>query len=151
MRIYLGADHRGFEMKEGLKTWLVDQGYEVEDVGNFIFDPEDDFVDYGVKVSEMVEGGEKENRGILICGSGHGMDIIANRFSHVRAILAFNKEVTVQGREHHDANLLVLAADWVEMEEARERVRMFLETEKMDNTKYERRRSRMSNLQIRQS
>lgn len=149
MRIYLGADHRGFELKEAVKTWLEENEYEVEDVGARMFDPEDDYIDFALKVAESIEGDDAMSRGILLCGSGHGMDMIANRFSHVRAILGFNDEVTVQGREHEDANILVLAAEWVEIEAACNRVRLFLETEKQDEAKHERRRARMTNLQIR--
>lgn len=150
MRIYLGADHRGFELKEQIKSWLEENEYEVEDVGNFILDPEDDYVDYALRVAESIEGNGNTSRGILICGSGHGAEMVANRFSHVRAILGYNDEVTVQGREHEDANILVLPADWVSPEEATERVRMFLTAEKRDDTRYERRRAKMANLQIRQ-
>jgi len=145
----LGADHRGFELKEMLKSWLVGEGYEVEDVGNHVFDPEDDYVDPALKVAESIEGNGTTSRGILLCGSGHGVDIVANRFTHVRAILGFNEAVTKQGREHEDANVLVLPAEWMSEEEAKERVRLFLETEKIENVKYERRRSRITNLQIR--
>ncbi len=150
MRIYLGSEHRGFELKEVIKQWLQDNEYEVEDTGPFMFDPEDDYVDYGLKVAESIEGGEESDRGILLCGSGHGMEMVANRFPHVRAILGFNDEVTVQGREHEDANILVLASDWVDNEEAVDRVRMFLTAEKRNDIRYERRRARMANLQIRQ-
>lgn len=149
MRIYLGADHRGYEVKEHIKTWLVANEYEVEDVGNYVFDPDDDYVDYALKVAESIEGNGTTSRGILLCGSGHGMEIVANRFPHVRAILGFNDEVTVQGREHEDANLLVLPAEWVGNDEVVERVRMFLQTEKRDDARYVRRRERMANLQIR--
>ena len=148
MRIYLGADHRGFELKEEIKNWLQENEYEVEDTGAFIFDPEDDYVDYALKVAESIEGGASDDRGILLCGSGHGVEIVANRFPRVRAILGFNDEVTVQGREHEDANILVLAADWLEGGEATERVRMFLTAEKRDDARYERRRARMTNLAI---
>lgn len=151
MRIYLGADHRGFELKEQIKEWLVVNEYEVEDVGARMFDPEDDYVDYALKVAESIEGNGNTSRGILLCGSGHGVEMVANRFPHVRAILGFNDEVTVQGREHEDANILVLAAEWVNPEEAVERVRMFLQTEKRDDVRYERRRLRMANLLIRQT
>ena len=150
MRIYLGSDHRGFELKEEIKQWLQDNEYEVEDVGAFMLDPEDDYVDYALKVAESIEGGDERDRGILLCGSGHGVEMVANRFPHVRAILGFNDEVTVQGREHEDANILVLATDWVDGEEAVERVRMFLTAEKRDDVRYERRRARMANLAIRQ-
>ena len=98
MRIYLGADHRGFELKEQVKSWLTANEYEVEDVGDFQFDPDDDYVDYALKVAESIEGSEEDSRGILLCGSGHGVDIVANRFPHVRAILGFNDQVTAQGR-----------------------------------------------------
>ncbi len=150
MRIYLGADHRGFELKEIIKQWLMENEYEVEDVGCYVFDPENDYVDYALKVAESIEGSGNDDRGILLCGSGHGVEMVANRFPHVRAILGFNDEVTVQGREHEDANVLVLASDWVEPEAAVERVRMFLTAEKRDDARYVRRRARMANLSIRQ-
>lgn len=153
--IYIGADHRGFELKEKIKEWLVGEGYEVEDVGNHIFDPEDDYVDPAVKVAEMVEGsasagGYGETRGgdfgILLCGSGHGVDIVANRFPGIRAIIGFNTEVSVQGREHEDANVLVIPANWVNEEEATERIRAFLQSEPVNIPRYERRRNRIENL-----
>lgn len=149
MRIYLGADHRGFELKEEIKIWLQENEYEVEDTGNFMLDPDDDYVDFALKVAESIEGSSDDSRGILLCGSGHGVEMVANRFPHVRAILGFNDEVTVQGREHEDANVLVLASDWVGTDEAIERVRMFLTAEKRDDVRYERRRTRMTNLNIR--
>lgn len=151
MRIYLGSDHRGFELKEFVKEWLIENNYEVEDVGNFLFDPDDDYVTFALKVAESVEGSSDGSRGILLCGSGHGVDILANRFPHVRAILAYNNEVAAQGREHEDANILVIPSDWTTPEEASERLRIFFETEKIENVKYDRRRALLSNLQIRQS
>jgi ribose 5-phosphate isomerase B len=151
MRIYLGADHRGFELKEQIKEWLVANEYEVGDVGARMFDPEDDYVDYALKVAESIEGNGTTSRGILLCGSGHGVEMVSNRFPHVRAILGFNDEVTVQGREHEDANILILAAEWISLEEALERVRLFLVTEKSDDTRHERRRMRLANLLIRSS
>lgn len=149
MRIYIGADHRGFEMKEEIKHWLSENEYEVEDVGNHIFDPEDDYVDFALKVAESIEGNGSTSRGILLCGSGHGVDIVANRFPHVRAIIGFGEEVTVQGREHEDANVLVLPSEWISSEEAIECVRIFLETERSEAARHERRRARINNLMIR--
>lgn len=149
MRIYLGADHRGFEMKEIIKQWLAENDYEVEDVGDFVFNPDDDYVDYALKVGESIEGSEENARGILLCGSGHGVDIVANKFPHVRAVLGFNTEVTIQGREHEDANILVIPAEWLTPDEACERVRLFLTTEKVESPNYDRRRARMANLAIR--
>lgn len=149
MRIYLGADHRGFELKEEIKNWLQDNEYEVEDVGAFMLDPEDDYVDYALKVAESIEGSDESGRGILLCGSGHGMEMVANRFPHVRAVLGFNDEVVVQGREDEDANVLVIGSDWVGTKEVIIRVESFLLTKKSEAIRHERRRARIANLQIR--
>jgi ribose 5-phosphate isomerase B len=148
MRIYLGSDHRGYELKEEIKKWLTANEYEVEDVGNFTFDPEDDFVDYGLKVAESIEGNGGTSRGILLCGSGHGMEMVANRFPRVRAILGFNDEVTKQGREHEDANVLVLPSDWIAPHEAVERVRIFLEAEASRDIRYIKRGIKLGNIRI---
>ena len=149
MRIYIGADHRGFELKEVVKKYLKEEEIEAQDVGNREFDPEDDYTTYALKVAEMIEGAEKSDRGILICGSGHGMEIVANRFSHVRAILAYNDEVTQQGREDEDANIMILAADWVDAEEIEERVRIFLTTEASEEARHIRRREMLSQIETR--
>lgn len=146
--IYIGADHRGFELKEQLKVWLIEQGYDVEDVGNFILDPDDDYVDPAIKVGEMVHGSDGKDVGILICGSGHGVDMVANRFLRVRAIIGFNDEVTVQGREHEDANVLVLPVNWLTTEQAIGRIKLFFSTEANTNERYVRRRLRMENMRI---
>lgn len=149
MRIFIGADHRGFELKEAIVTWLRENEYEVEDAGCFQYDPDNDYVDYALKVAEAIEGDGTQDRGILICGSGHGVEIVANKFPHVRAILAFNDEVSVQGRQHEDANIIVLPSDWITVEEGIARTKLFLETEKMITPNYERRRTRLANLAIR--
>ncbi len=151
MRIYLGTDHRGFELKEQIKTWLMDNGYEVEDVGAYQFDPGDDYIDFGLKVAESIEGDDSLSRGILVCGSGHGMDMVANRFPHVRSIIGFNEAVTVQGRAHEDANVLVIPSDWATVEEVMERIRLFLETEADIDARHARRRAKIAAIQIRKA
>jgi len=146
--IYIGADHRGYELKEQIKAWLIEQGYEVEDVGNYLLDPEDDYVDPAIKVGEMIHGSNGSDVGILICGSGHGVEMVANRFRRVRAIIAYNDEVTVQGRQHEDANVLVLPSNWLNYEQATVRVGLFLQTEADNNERYVRRRSRMEQMRV---
>lgn len=146
--IYIGADHRGFELKEWLKSSLIEQGYDVLDLGNFLFDPDDDYIDPAIKMGEMIHGGTAFDLGILICGSGHGVDIVANRFAGVRAIIGYNDDVTVQGRQHEDANVLVLPSDWVSPEDAIARVILFFQTEVTHNERYDRRRSRIAQLRI---
>ncbi len=128
MRVYIGADHRGFALKEELKEWLKGENYEVVDVGAYEFDEEDDYPDFAAKVAKEVIG-DRESRGILLCGSGHGVDIAANRFKEVRSVLGFNLMVVEQGRQHEDANILSLPADWVDVELAKKMVMAFLETE----------------------
>ena len=148
--IYIGADHRGFELKEEIKNWLQENEHEVEDVGNYVLDPEDDYVYFALKVAESIQGNGTTSRGIILCGSGHGVDMVANRFSHVRAIVGFNDQVTIQGREDEDANVLVLPADWVSKDETITRVELFLHTEKSEASRHVRRRARLANLAIRQ-
>ncbi len=138
MRVYLGADHRGFTLKEKIKSWLEQEGVEVIDVGAYEFNEEDDYPDFAIKVAKGVIG-DKGSRGILLCGSGHGVDISANRFKEIRSILGFNLEVVKQGREHEDANVLSLPADWIEVELAKRMVKLFLETEFSRERRHERR------------
>ena len=83
--IYLAADHRGFKVKEELKKYLRNLGYNFEDLGNKIFDPADDYTDFAERVAKKVSR-EQENKGILICGSGIGMTIVANKFKKIRAL-----------------------------------------------------------------
>lgn len=127
MKIFLGADHRGYRLKEGLKKSLKLAGHAVVDVGAVVLDPEDDYVDYAQEVASSVAK-DPTSRGVLLCGSGHGVDIVANRYTQVRSILGFNMDVVVQGREHEDANVLSIPSDWVSEEEAQEMVAVFLET-----------------------
>jgi ribose 5-phosphate isomerase B len=145
MRIYLGADHRGFELKEKLKAGLSDAGYEVVDVGAYAYDKEDDYVDFARKV---VEGMDEGDRGVLICGSGHGMDMVSNRASKVRCIVGFNTTVTVQGREHEDANVVSLPSDWVSETEAVDIVKVFLETEFSGEERHVRRLKKINDLRF---
>ena len=138
MRIYIGADHRGFILKDKLKEWLEEQGYEVVDVGAYEFNEKDDYPDFATKVAkEMI--GDGGSRGVLLCGSGHGVDIAANRFKEIRSILGFNLEVVKQGRLHEDANVLSLPADWIDEELAKEMVMVFLETEFSGEVRHKRR------------
>lgn len=127
MRIYLGADHRGFLLKEALKKELG--GHEIFDVGAGTLVPDDDYADFAAAVGERVAADPANSKGILICGSGHGMDMVANKFKEVRAALCFNKAVAKQSREHENANVLVLPADWLEEAEAKDILKTWLEAE----------------------
>ncbi|OGP62497.1 MAG: ribose 5-phosphate isomerase B [Deltaproteobacteria bacterium RBG_13_53_10] len=126
MRIGLACDHGGFELKEELKAFLKSTGTEPIDMGSFN-EESVDYPDYGVLVAEKVSRGELE-RGILICGTGIGMSIVANKFPGVRAALANDLFSARCSREHNDANILVIGGRMIGREVAREIVRIWLST-----------------------
>lgn len=130
MKIFIGADHRGFELKEKIAKWLFEAKYEFEDMGADHLDPNDDYTTYAQKVASMVGGphSAEASRGILICGSGVGVDVVANKFDGVRASIGKNPEQVKAGRNDDDMNILVLAADFTKEEEAKKMVKTFLET-----------------------
>jgi ribose 5-phosphate isomerase B len=126
VKIVIGSDHAGFELKEDLRAYLGERNVEVEDLGVKSAAPAD-YPDIGVAVAEKVSKGEFE-RGILICGSGIGMSIVANRFSGVRAALCHDLYTARMSREHNDANLLVLGGRLIGKGLAREILKVWLET-----------------------
>ena len=127
--MYLGADHRGYKLKEEIKKYLVKLGYKVEDLGNEIFDPRDDYSDFGKKVAKKVNKNPLKDKGILFCGSGNGMVIAANKTKGTRAILGFNEKIAKLSREHNDANILCLPADFLTLNKTKRIVKTWLETE----------------------
>lgn len=127
MKIYLGSDHRGFHLKEKISKWLFEWGYECLDVGAQILDPSDDYTKYASQVASLVAE-DKSSRGILLCGSGVGVDIVANKFDGVRASIGIDSGQVKQGREDDDMNILVIAADHTDEHKAREMIKAFLET-----------------------
>jgi len=128
MLIYIGADHKGFDLKEALKENLGSLGYEVNDVGNDHFDEEDDYPDFAARVAEKISEEPFSRKGILICGSGIGVDIVANKFDRVRSSLVFNSEQAYSARHDDDANVLSLPADFVSREEAVKILDIWLQT-----------------------
>lgn len=125
--VALGADHAGFELKEALKAWLIEGGYQVLDFGTH--SPESvDYPDYAVQVAEAVAG-HKVERGVLVCGTGIGMAISANKMPGVRAALCSDLYTARMSREHNDANILTLGGRLMGREMALDILRMWLETE----------------------
>lgn len=136
--IYIGADHRGFHLKEQIKQWLDELGYEYEDLGALELDPNDDYTQYAKLVAERISI-NPDDRGVVICGSGVGVDITANRFPGVRAGLAIDADQIHSARNDDDINVLALAADEIPEDEARHILETFLETEFSNDEKYLRR------------
>lgn len=124
-RVALGADHGGFSLKTELLPWLQGQGYEVLDLGAHTLDPADDYPDFSVAVARAVASG-KTQRGIIICGSGVGACIAANKVAGIRAGLCHDTYSARQGVEHDDMNVLCLGARVISVELARELVPAFL-------------------------
>lgn len=135
--IYLGADHGGFELKEQIKKWLKEWGYEFEDMGNEVLDLEDDFPDFAIKVAKKLK--KKGDFGILSCRTGVGMDIVANRFSGVLCGLAFTQQQIRVTKRDDNINCIALPADYLSEDEARGIIRIFLETQFAGTEKYLRR------------
>jgi len=106
VKIIIGSDHAGYPMKEKVKKFLISRGVEIEDVGTHS-DASVDYPDYGRKVASKVSDGTYQ-RGILICGTGIGMSIVANRFEGVRATLTNDLFSAIMGRRHNDSNILVM-------------------------------------------
>jgi len=131
MKIYIGTDHAGFEIKQALVAYLKELEYEVEDVGAYKYDETDDYPDFITPVAYAVAGNPEQNRGIILGGSGQGEAILANKFSGVRATVCYGPpfEIVQLSREHNDANILSLGARFITEDEAKEAVNLWLNTE----------------------
>ena len=141
--LYIGADHRGFNLKEEIKKFLTEKNYQFEDMGNFQLYLNDDYTDFAKLVAQKVSEKPEEHKGILICGSGVGVDITANKFHGVRSALADDIETAKQSREHDDTNVLSLPADEVDFNLAKKIISIWLETPFSNGEKYKRRIDKM--------
>ena len=126
--IYIGADHRGYKLKEALKIYLKELDFAFEDLGALELIPDDDYPDYAALVAKKVAGDPEKNRGILICSSGVGVDITANKFKGVRSALLFNPEQARMSRNDDNANVLSFSADFTPENSAKEILKIWLET-----------------------
>ncbi|MDO4759382.1 MAG: RpiB/LacA/LacB family sugar-phosphate isomerase [Candidatus Saccharibacteria bacterium] len=145
-RLFLGADHRGFSEKQRLLNLLnqtnLTQQYEIVDLGPATLKPEDDFNDAAIAVARAVRE-TPGSRGILICGSAHGVSIQANRFRGVRAICGYTAELVRLGRLHNDANILCLSTDFMDINTINQAVSMFFSGEFLPEERYIRRNRRL--------
>ncbi len=146
MKIYLGADHRGFDLKEEIKQWLISSGHQVEDCGSTEKISFDDYVDYARTVGEKVVG-EQGGRGIVICGSGAGVDITANKIKGVRSCLGFNIGQVKAARSDDNVNVLALASDFTFFEDSKALIETFLQTPYNPTDNHARRIEKIKNLE----
>ena len=127
MRVYLGSDHAGYELKGRLIEWLTSAGHEPVDCGPKAYDPEDDYPVYILRAAEGVAG-DPGSLGIVIGGSGNGEQIAANKVPGIRAALAWTTETAQLARQHNDANVLSLGARMYSTEDALSFAKVFVAT-----------------------
>ena len=138
MRVYLGSDHAGYELKSHLANHLARQGYELVDVGPHAFDPDDDYPPFCLHTGARVVA-DPGSLGVVIGGSGNGEQMSANKVAGVRAALAWNLETAQLAREHNDANVVAIGARQHTLDEATAIVDAFLVTPFSGNPRHERR------------
>jgi RpiB/LacA/LacB family sugar-phosphate isomerase len=147
MIVYFGADHGGYRLKEILKVFVKNQGYEVFDIGSSRYEDGDDYPDFAVPVAKKINVDPERSRGILICRSGAGVDMVANKFKNVRSVLAISPDQVYAARHDDAANVLSLAADYTSDDDARKITTVFLETKFADEEKYRRRLNKISDVE----
>ncbi|GAA4453789.1 ribose 5-phosphate isomerase B [Nibrella saemangeumensis] len=140
-KIAIGADHAGFAYKEEIKVWLENKGYDVEDFGTYS-EASADYADFAHPVALAVEEGRAE-RGVLVCGSGQGVSITANKHQGIRAALVWAPELAALSRQHNNANIICLPERFISAETALQSVDIFLNTE-FEGGRHERRVAKIS-------
>lgn len=148
-RLFLSADHRGFAEKQRLLGALskVDINYELIDLGPSTMQPDDDFNDSSLAMARAIRE-NPDSLGILICGSGQGVCIQANRFKGVRAIFGYSPELVKVGREHDNANVMCLSADYMNTAMINKVVAIFISTHFLPKERYIRRIRRLDEEEI---
>ncbi len=129
MKVYIGTDHNGYALKSKIVEYLKKNGYDVADDSSGPLNPDDDYPVFAKKVAlDMLGSADPEPRGILLCGSGQGMCMAANRYRGIRAALGYNKDTIVSARNDDDANVLCLPARTLDSDDAFEIIDAFLGT-----------------------
>jgi len=146
MKVFLGSDHRGYFLKEKIAKWLFEWKYDFFDVGAQSLDLGDDYTKYASEVASLVAN-EKSGRGVVLCGSGVGVDVVTNKFDGIRASVGISEKQVKAGRNDDDMNILVIAADYTDEYEAKDMIKAFLETKFGGKERYKRRLAEISKLE----
>jgi ribose 5-phosphate isomerase B len=146
MRIYLGTDHAGFELKEKIKSYLTEKGFEVEDCGAYTFDKNDDYPGF-ISKAAIKTSQDPLSFGIIFGKSGAGECIVANKIKNIRAALGFSKENVELSRLHNNANMLSLGSMFVDEELAKQLIKIFLETKFTNEERHVRRIGKITNIE----
>lgn len=146
MTIFIGADHRGFEFKNKVIEYLQEKNIRVEDMGAYEYNANDDYPDFAQKVATAVMQNPENNVGIVICGSGVGVSIAANRYRGIRAALGFDVHQIQHAKENDHINVLALPSDYVDLEKAKQLLEAFINAQKNQGEKYKRRLDKLDNV-----
>jgi ribose 5-phosphate isomerase B len=138
MRVHLGSDHAGLELKQHLLDWLAEKGHQAVDHGPFVYDPVDDYPPFCLRAAEAVAD-EDGSFGIVIGGSGNGEQIAANKVRGIRAALVWSEETAVLAREHNDANVISVGGRLHTLEELTRFIDVFLHTAYSNEDRHDRR------------
>lgn len=149
MIFYIAADHRGFAMKASIAKYLRDSGYEVADLGPDTLIPDDDYPDYASKVAEKISSNPEGSRGIVICGSGVGVDIVANKYPRVRCSLVMTPDQAFLSRNDDDANMIALSSDLLDDITAKTILATWLQTSFSGEDRHQRRILKIHDIEIR--
>ena len=147
MKIFLAADHAGLSLKDEVKRWLKSSGYVVQDEGPFEADPDDDYPDFVRVAAQGVAANPEEDRGLIFGGSGQGEAMVANRFRNVRAAVYYGgtEKIITLSREHNNANILSFGARFVTDDQAKEAIKLWLETPFIGEERHARRIMKIDN------
>ena len=145
--LYIGADHGGFALKEEIKKFLQSRNFAVTDVGAKTLQPDDDYPDYAKRVASKVSKKPHVDVGILICRSGQGVCIAANKFKHVRAALVWNTKEAKMSRTDDMTNVLCLPSDYISTKQAEKIVQTWLSTDYSTEKRHARRVKKISALE----
>jgi ribose 5-phosphate isomerase B len=147
MRVHLGSDHAGLELKDHLLTWLIDHGHEAVDHGPFVYDADDDYPVFCLRAAEAVAADQaagEEALGVVIGGSGNGEQMAANKVIGVRSALVWSEETAVLAREHNDAQVVSVGGRMHSLEDMTRFVEVFLATPFSGEERHSRRIAQMA-------
>ncbi len=146
MKIFIGTDHRGFKLKEDLKEWLTQLGHELHDVGAHVLAPDDDYTDYASAVAFNVSK-TPDARGLVFCGSGVGVDIVANKVDGIRSGYGASVEEITSARRDDNINVLAVGAEFTDTDKAKELIRAFLDTKYAKEERFDRRLNKIEKIE----
>lgn len=148
MAIFISSDHRGFKLKESIKDYMSQNGYQAVDLGNLKYVEDDDYPDYASLVAKKISSDFRNSKGIVFCSSGVGVDIVANKYPNVRCALACNPDQASISRNDDDTNVLALAADYIDESQARLIVSAWLQTPFSGDERHKRRIKKIEQIEL---